>query len=297
MRNFDSEFWATTHNRFGMKIKLTQFIYSFKDDLRILLSISFGVFLFVLFFQPFPLDEFDFNNRLLLIAGLGSIVFLFMVLVRFFVQWLKQKYEQSISEYGISTFTGGLIILVLSSVAFAFYLRYVGSVRISFYIMLKIVLICLAAPVALWQYDTFRELRQQNATLLQERETFPGKIEKQEEDYHTKSIEIISENNGENLNLLISDIVFVKSADNYVEVVFKEGDVFRKKLLRNTLKNIEQQLRQYSNFTRCHRICIVNTHYIEKLNRNYSNHWLIIKGFDERIPVSIQYVMKLRESI
>lgn len=278
-----------------MKIKLTQFIYSFKDDLRLLLSISFGVFLFILFFQPFPLDEIDFNNRLLLIAGLGSIVFLFMVLVRFFVQWLKQKYEQSTPEYGLSTFMGGFIILVLCSVAFAFYLRYVGSVRISFYIMIKIVLVCLAPPVALWQFDTLKELREQNATLLQEKEIIQGKVEKFEDDYLPKSIEIISENNGENLNLLIANIAFIKSADNYIEIAYKDGDVFRKKLLRNTLKNIEQQLRQYSNFTRCHRICIVNTHYIEKLNRNYSNHWLILKGFDERIPVSIQYVLKLKE--
>lgn len=280
-----------------MKVKLTQFIYSFKDDLKLLLSISFGVFLFILFFQPFPLGEFDFNNRLLFIAGLAAIVFLFMVLVRFFVEWLKQKYEQSAPESGLSSFIGGFIILALSSVSFAFYLRYVGSVSISFYIMLKVVLICLVPPIALWQSDSFKELKEQNSTLLQEKEIILGKVEKQVDDYLTKSIEIISENNGENLNLLISDIAFVKSADNYVEVVFKEGDVFRKKLLRNTLKNIEQQLRQYSNFTRCHRICIVNTHYIEKLNRNYSNHWLTIKGFDERIPVSIQYVIKLKESL
>ena len=280
-----------------MKIKLTQFIYSFKDDLRLLLSISFGVFLFVLFFQPFPLDEIDFNNRLLLIAGLAVIVFLFMVLVRFFVQWLKQKYEQSIQEYGLSSFLGGFIILVLSSVAFAFYLRYVGSVRISFYIMLKILLICLAPPVALWQFDTLKELKEQNAALLQEKETIPGKVEKEEDDYLTHSIEIISENSGENLNLLVSDIIFIRSADNYIEIIFKEGDVFRKKLLRNTLKNIEQQVRQYSNFTRCHRICIVNTSYIDKLNRNYSSHWLTLKGLDERLPVSIQYVMKLKEML
>ena len=278
-----------------MKIKLTQFIYSFKDDLRLLLSISFGVFLFVLFFQPFPLDEIDFNNRLLLIAGLGTIVFIFMVLVRFFVHWLKQKYEQSTSEYGLSTFMGGFIILVLSSVAFAFYLRYVGSVRISFYIMLKIILICLVAPVALWQYDSFKELRLQNSILLHEKEIIPVKVEKQEDEYINKNIEIISENNGENLNILVANIAFIKSADNYIEIVYRDGDVFRKKLLRNTLKNIEQQLRPYPNFTRCHRICIVNIHYIEKLNRNYSNHWLNLKGFDERIPVSIQYVMKLKE--
>ncbi|HEY3389606.1 MAG TPA: LytTR family transcriptional regulator DNA-binding domain-containing protein, partial [Prolixibacteraceae bacterium] len=63
------------------------------------------------------------------------------------------------------------------------------------------------------------------------------------------------------------------------------------------LKNIEQQLKPYPNFIRCHRICIVNTYYIEKLNRKFSNYWLTIKGSEELIPVSRQYLLKLKEAI
>jgi DNA-binding LytR/AlgR family response regulator len=82
-----------------------------------------------------------------------------------------------------------------------------------------------------------------------------------------------------------------------VEIVYKEGTAYRKKLIRNTMKNIELQIRQYSNFIRCHRVCIVNLHFIEKLNRDEHNHWLTIKGLDEPIPVSRQYLLKLREAL
>ena len=280
-----------------MKIKFTYFLYSFKEDLRLLLGISFGMFLFVLFFQPFQLDKFDFNNRLLIELGLGTIIFLFMVLVRFFVQWLKQKYEQSYPVSGISAFFGGFIIMALSSVAFAFYLRYVGSVSISFFVMIKIILICLAPPVALWQYDKVTELMDENELLRQEKDLIQVKVDQFEEDFLNKSITLISENATENLSVQIADIAFVKSADNYVEIAWKEGDVIRKKLLRNTLRNIEQQVKSYSNFIRCHRTCIINTRFIEKLERNYSNYWLILKGYAERIPVSRQYLLKLKESI
>lgn len=280
-----------------MKIKLTQFIYSFKEDLKLLLSISFGIFLFILFFQPFELEQFDFNNRLLIVAGLALIIFLFLVLVRFFVHLLIQKYEQRNPESGLSSFLGGFIILSLSSVAIAFYLRYVGHINISFYTMIKIILICLAPPVIVNCYDTIQELKRQNVLYIQEKEKIPGSVEKPNKELITKHIELNSENNAENLNLLISEIVFVKSADNYVEVVYKENDIFRKKLLRNTLKNIEHQLKPHSIFMRCHRICIVNVNYIEKLNRNYGNHWLTLKGYEERIPVSLQYVMKLKEAL
>ena len=81
-----------------MDKKLNQFVQLLNKELRVFLSISFGVFLFVLFFQPFPLDNFDFNNRLIFVAGLGTIVFLFMVLVRVGFAWLFQKYNQNDDE-------------------------------------------------------------------------------------------------------------------------------------------------------------------------------------------------------
>jgi DNA-binding LytR/AlgR family response regulator len=163
--------------------------------------------------------------------------------------------------------------------------------------MIKIILICLAAPVILRIYDTFQELTQQNDSLILEKKIFQHQIEKYQEDMLNKTIELASESNMENLNILVSELTLVKSADNYVEIIYKEGNVLKKRLIRNTLKNIELQLKQYSNFIRCHRICIVNLHYIEKLNRNFNNHWLSIKGYSEQIPVSRQYLMKLKESL
>lgn len=280
-----------------MSKKLNQFVLLLNKELGAFLSISFGVFLFVLFFQPFPLDTFDFNNRLIFVAGLAAIVFFFMVLVRAGFAWLFQKYEQNDTDSILPPYIGAFTILTLSSVSFAFYLRYVGSINISFYVMLKVVLICLAPPVALRLYDLVTELKQQNESLINEKKMIQQQLEKYEEDNLNKAIEFVSENNAENLKLLIADVVFIRSADNYVEIVYKEGDSFKKKMIRNTLKNIEQQIKSYSNFIRCHRICIVNTHYIEKLHRNYSTHWLTIIGYSEQIPVSRQYLLKLKETV
>jgi DNA-binding LytR/AlgR family response regulator len=280
-----------------MNTKLDQLIYLLKEDLQLFLSISFGVFLFVLFFQPFPLDQFDFNNRLLVVAGLAAIVFLITVLVRAAFILILQYYNQNNQEPSFPSYLGGFIILVLSSVAFAFYLRYVGSVSISFYTMFKVIIICLFSPVALGISDEIKELKQQNELLVIEKEIIRKQIKKHKADDLNKSIEFISENSTENLTLHIADVALIKSADNYVEIVYMEGDHLKKKLIRNTLKNIEQHIKTYSNFIRCHRICIVNTLYIEKLNRKFNNHWLTIKGTPEQIPVSRQYLLKLKEAI
>lgn len=272
-----------------------QMIQIIKKDLALLLSISFGVFLFVLFFQPFSVERFDFSNSLIFVTGLAGIVFLFMFLVRNVVPWVIQKYARNTPESVFPPYLGNFIILTLSSVAFAFYLRYVGFVSISFPVMLKIVLICMTPPVILWLYDTYQDLMLQNETLIKEINIIKKQIVQYQDDYQYKSIEFISETSSENLKLPISDVAFIRSANNYVEIVYKEGEDFKKKLIRNTLKNIERITSPYSTFIRCHRICIVNIYFIEKLSTKNNNHWIIIKGYQEKIPVSRQYLLKLKD--
>jgi hypothetical protein len=280
-----------------VKNKLNQFAILLNQELRLFLSISLGVFLFVLFFEPFSLERFDANNKLVFVAGLGAIFFVFMVLIRVVLPWLMQNYEKRYQQPVLSSSLGTFIIMVLCSVAFPFYLHFVGSISITFYVMLKVFFICLAPSIALRLYDLLKSLRLQNEALIIEKKIIQKQVERYEEDYLNKSIEFTSENNTETMNLLIADVAIIKSADNYVEIIYTEDKIFKKKLLRNTMKNIEQQIKPYSNFIRCHRISIVNLHYIEKLNHNYNSHWLTIKGFSENIPVSRQYLLKLREAL
>ena len=280
-----------------MKKRFNHLIRLLNNELGLFLSICFGVFLFVLFFEPFPLDHFDFKNRLLFVAGLGGIVFLFMFLVRIVYPWLIENNFQSNKDASLPSYMSGFVILALSSVAFSFYLNYVGFVDISFYLVFKVVLLCFTPPVILGLHDKIKELNRQIETLISEKKAIQKQIEKYEDENLNKSIDFISENNAENLSLLIGEVVFIKSADNYVEILYVEGDQFKKKLIRNTLKNIELQIKQYTNFIRCHRICIVNTHYVEKLVSNYTSHSIVLRGYDEQIPVSRQYLLKIKEAI
>jgi hypothetical protein len=280
-----------------MSNKLNQLFYLLKGYFRPYLSIGIGVFLFVLFFQPFALDRFDYNNRLIFVAGLGIIIFIFMVLVRISFSLLFKPVDNSYAKFELLPFFGGFTLFALSSIAFTFYLYYVGDVKISFHVMFRVSLICLAAPVVLRIYEIISNLRQLTSSLVQEKKTLLKKLEKYEEDNLKKSISFNSENNSEILSLPVADVSFIRSADNYVEIVYKEGDIYKRKLIRNTLKGIEQQIKPYSNFVRCHRICIVNTHCIEKLYNSRHNHWITIKGYDEKIPVSHPYLPKLKEMI
>lgn len=280
-----------------MNTRLRHLIQIFKQELGLFLSIAFGVFLFILFFQPFPLDNFDFNNRLLFVAGLAGIVFLTMGFVRVALPLMINKPEEAGDTSDWPTYLSGFLILTLSSVAFAFYLRYVGMVSISFYIMFKGILICFVPPVVLNLRDVIAGLKQQNQSLTHEIRQLTQKISAYREDDLTRTISFSSDNQSEDLELILMDVAFIRSADNYVEVFYRKGEDFHRKLVRNTLKNIALQLKPYSDFVRCHRTCIVNVHYIKSLEREKGSYVLQLKGNNEQLPVSRQYLLKIKEMI
>ena len=118
---------------FMVNAGLNQFIIHVRKNLGLFLSISFGVFLFVLFFQPFNLDYFEFNNRLIFVAGMATIVFFGMVIIRIIFKSITQKYQQRYSNYELPDYLGSFLMWIIISVALAFYLRYVGLIEIFTY--------------------------------------------------------------------------------------------------------------------------------------------------------------------
>ncbi|HLP71653.1 MAG TPA: LytTR family transcriptional regulator DNA-binding domain-containing protein [Bacteroidales bacterium] len=276
-----------------MSNKLDQFIFAIKAEIGLALKIGFGVFLFILFFRPFPLTVTDFNNQLLTVSGFGFIVFFSIVLVRVISNWLFKKRVNEDTIF--PAYLNGLAVFIICSVAFAIYVYFAGDVKFTLITAFRIIIICLFPPVMLALNDSFRDLKNHNSFLVSEKKKVQQQIEKYEEDHLNRSIDFVSENANETLNLVVADIIYLKSADNYVEIAYLEAGNVRRKLIRNTLKNIELHIRQYSNFLRCHRTCIVNLHFIDKLHRDSTHHWLTIKGIDEGLPVSRQYLLSIRE--
>lgn len=280
-----------------MNSSIHRWIQIVKPDMKIFLWVSLGIFLFILFFQPFTLEQFDFNNRLLVVAGLGGITFILMMLIRSFFPFIESTNVKQGQSYAVPGLYSSLILLALGSVAFAFYLRYVGFVEITFFVMFKVIFICLVPPVALRLCDAFREIRHQNQKLISHVEKTGTNENGTPIDESTQPIIFGSDNSTENLSLSTRDVVFIKSADNYVEVGYLQDDIIKTQLLRNTLKKIEEQLKPYPDFIRCHRICIVNIRHTENLENKNQNHWLNIPGYDEQIPVSRQYLLRVKESL
>lgn len=259
--------------------------------------ISFAVFLFILFFQPFPLEMLDYNERLLYVTGFGAIYFFlaWMILIVFpglLPVWFKTNDCDSnppLVPY--------LILIVLASTAYAFYIRYVGRVPLSIYIMLKIVLVCLL-PILILKILYKNKSMETIISILKEQNRLNSlKLKQYESAVSEEEIEIISENKSDRLSLKSRDIVLVKSADNYIEIYYMVNDTVEKKMIRNTLKNIESQFIHHRSLMKCHRTRIVNINYIEEFKRDFSGYYLKMTCFDEKLPVSRQFLGQVKEAM
>jgi len=174
---------------------------------------------------------------------------------------------------------------------------YPGLVNLTSFLVFKVTLICLVPPLLLIFHDKNEALQLKNEALAIDKKIYQKQVNEFKNEQENISIDFSSSNDSEKVSLLISDVVLINSADNYVEIHYKKGDTFKKKLLRNTLKNIELQIKPYPIFVRCHRKYIINSNYIEELNGNCNHHQLFLKEYKEPIPVSRQYFYKIKDAL
>ncbi len=111
----------------------------------------------------------------------------------------------------------------------------------------------------------------------------PGKKKAISEDL----ISFSSENGKDLIKLKLDDLLFIKSAGNYVEVFAKNGDETKKQLLRNSLKSLEEDESLNQFLVRSHRSYLVNPGNVVRIIQSKGKMELELKSLV--IPVSSKY--------
>lgn len=264
------------------------------QQLKLVSMISLGMFLFLLFFHPFDYSVQEFNDQLIFVLGCAIITFLILVVFRIilpvsFTRRIRLESLKISNEVGLI-----LLIWVFISTANIFYMRYVGKLELTIFTGLRIALFSAFPSVVLKLADVNMGLRSQLKHSVQKSLRLGHDLSLAEQVEQTPEV-FLSESQNDKLEVLPEYLMLIKSADNYVEIIYKDEEEMKQKLLRNTLKNIQQQLKKYPEFVRCHRTCIVNADYILNLTNSYKGHRLKLLHIDEELPVSRQYLLDIKE--
>ncbi len=112
---------------------------------------------------------------------------------------------------------------------------------------------------------------------------------------HIEDIAFRDESGVVKLVLKTENIIFIQSADNYIEINYIENNNVSKFLIRNSIKKIEINLNN-TPIIRCHRSYLINTNKIETAKKTSSGFNLFLKQAPNTIiPVSKTYISEFQK--
>lgn len=125
-----------------------------------------------------------------------------------------------------------------------------------------------------------RVINQINSNLIKYQSIIPANSE----------LTLTSANLREVVTLDSDSLLFITSADNYVELYWLENRRVKKILLRKTLTEVEKEIKkQFQHIERCHNSFIVNINQIKAISGNSGGYRIILNNIDSAIPISRKY--------
>ncbi len=256
---------------------------------RLRQAVLFGlfVFLFLFVFEPFQIGN---AGRQLLLLSLGfalvtflSMVILNIVLPRFFPSFYAETrwtLGKEILQTTLNLFFIGVFNFLFFSVTIA------GHFMPGVFLWFQFSTVAVGVfPLAAYFILNEKQLRKRyeiSAADLSVDLAAKGRTEE------GRLAELQGQQDKELLRFRSDQLLFIRSADNYIDV-FLSGDSRQRRTIRATLKSAQEQLAHYPFIQRCHRGYIVNLNQVVRVGGNAQGYKLFLANSDETIPVARQY--------
>lgn len=270
--------------------------YPFNDDLKrnakIIFFISISIFVFLFLFQPLDISLLENKEKIYLIIGLGIITFLSLSLNLLVLPSLFPKIFLHREWIVWKEIFWNLWLLF--TISFGYFLLYeiLGVLEFDFYMVIKLILIAVMPLTLLIVFNQNRLLRLHLFTAKE-----INKKLNESKHIDEQLIHFDSEYQKDKLSIKARLLLLIKSADNYIEIYWKEGDAIKKQLLRGTLLKTQNLLAEYNYIFKCHRSFLVNINFIDRVEGNSQGYKLFLENIDFEIPVSKISVKSLKEKI
>lgn len=239
-------------------------------------------YLFLIVFQPFGAHTFTNNYKYLLLAPYPIIAFVVYSGANLF--FLKKSYNWNLNKELVKLL---IVLLICSGFNYVYNIYFINHVSfsISHLLFMCLYTFAIAVPISM-VYVLARYLY-----LTQSWNTFEEVVEKVKQT--GELLNIIPDSGQDGLTLTENDFLYAESDGNYVTVHCLEEGVITNRLLRLSLKNLETQI-QNKTVIRCHRSFIVNTGKVIKVKGNAQGYKLFIDGITDFVPVSRNYIPKVK---
>ena len=264
-----------------------------KNTIQFLVFTAIFSFVFINIYKPFGAETWQniSNTRFFLYSGVivfaGTMV---LTISRIIMFQTRNKYPLNYVYY----FTWLIVEILIISLIYSFLTKFVLKEDRDFILILSntilyTTLILFLPYTVTWLFFALRDARRVLNQITNE-DTFV--------DFSAEKNDLINFNDEKgNLRLSIKqdNLLFIESADNYVEIFYLNKGKLSRFVLRTTLKTIEDS---YSNnsLVRCHRSYIVNFNKVKVLRKDKEGIFLELETADvPDIPVSKTYTEKVTQ--
>jgi len=272
-----------------MNTNIPSYLYDKANINRLIFFTAIFALLFINIFQPFGSREwypnisdfkyFFFSSFIILIGMLVVVVSRFIML-----QFVK-KHSISYFQYAFWV----LAEILAMSLFYSLFTKFIPEegmkrdfVEIFHKSTVNTSLILLLPYSILWLYFSWKEKNR----LLQEmiKEDQPLDVQRK------KSIAFFDEKGELRITIMLENLLYIDSSDNYVTIHYLNKSKLSHFLIRNTLKWMDDNLTNSSQLVRCHRSYIVNLDKVKVIRKNKGGIIMELEAASAPdIPVSNTY--------
>jgi hypothetical protein len=259
----------------------TPFPYVNRMKDKLLVSLSFGVFifLFLITFQPFGIQNIQFN-KVPFVLGYAGVTFSILFVSYTFYPKLSRNFDadkwtvQKMLIYSVSQIVLGAIFNWLYTITFGKEIMEQHSLWTFVFITFSVGIIPISLTILLLE----RFLSSKNKS----------EADKLSDHLNIESQEVSLELGIPQSKILIHlpNLLFIKADGNYVEIhTFENGNV-KRHLIRCSLAKIKNQLEENPHIVHCHRSYMANVEHLLKVTGNARSYNLHLRHLNFSIPVS-----------
>ncbi len=278
----------------------TGYPVSFKNNWKIAVYTGLFISFFIAFFEPFGLVNLTIPHKRLILAGYGLVTLIVLMIdIVFLPFYLKNIFNEDRWTNGkqIILFCWIFFSIGLGNYIYSSYIFNFGLVNIKYFLVFELftlgVGIIPALIILLWNNNVYLKRNLKSARELTGNLTNSYTADNQQQKLNSFS----SYNGKDSIQILENNIIFIESEGNYCFIYYLTNSEFSKKVLRTTLKNIEESIAEESLLFKSHRAFIINPKQIKMINGNAQGYRLTFNHTTKEASVSRQYIKEFKSLI
>ncbi len=274
---------------------IPSFIYKRSNQIAMIIFVPIFALLFITIYSPFDFDRIDSDAHFLSKLNISrellvQLITIFLIIIgmavaaisRWFMSLYTRRHQMSYVSYILWIGCEVLAMTLIFTIVALFTDTNKGVVTLFRNSLVKTFLILLIPYTMCYIYFIWQE-RVAQLRLLRER------IAEDETALQSAYVQIFDEKGEMRLSVRREHLLLIESADNYICVWYKNNNTPKKVLVRNTLKQVAEQLSS-THIQRCHRSYLVNLEHVKVLRREKEGVFveLGIEGVPD-VPISKTY--------